>query len=247
MFGFLLALLTYLGNNRLAVLPAAAQVQEQGPGKYLVVVPGGSPTTVSLERAVIRTSERQEAFPMRVADSAPNFGVQFVTILVLVIIITNVSLRGLWSLVVILVVALLSIILALSGGWDSVLGSLSSLHIQINLAGYLYLSSALFVVWLLAVFFFDRQVYAIITPGQIRIREQIGAPETTYDTTGLSLAKQRDDLLRHWVLGMGSGDLIIRTAGANGREFVFPNVLFVTKKIMVIEELLRERAVVLGD
>ena len=43
--------------------------------------------------------------------------------------------------------------------------------------------------------------------------------------------KRRDDLFRHWILGFGSGDLIVRTGGANPQAFELPNVLFVGPKL----------------
>jgi hypothetical protein len=61
---------------------------------------------------------------------------------------------------------------------------------------------------------------------------------------GLSLEKKRDDLFRHWLLGMGSGDLVIRTGGANAQTFELPNVLFVGSKLVTAQRLLQERQVV---
>ena len=53
---------------------------------------------------------------------------------------------------------------------------------------------------------FDRQTFMIFTPGQVRVRQEIGGEETVYDTTGITFQKQRSDLFRHWILGLGSGD-----------------------------------------
>ena len=46
------------------------------------------------------------------------------------------------------------------------------------------------------------------------IGEEVGGGEKSYDTAGMSIEKHRDDLFRHWVLGLGSGDLTVRTSGA---------------------------------
>jgi len=43
---------------------------------------------------------------------------------------------------------------------------------------------------------------------------------------------------------MGSGDLVIRTGGANARTFELPNVLFVGSKLVTTQRLLQERQVV---
>ena len=49
-----------------------------------------------------------------------------------------------------------------------------------------------------------------------------------------------------FVLGLGSGDLIVNTSGAAVHHFDLPNVLFVGRKVQLIEDMLREKAVVRG-
>ncbi len=133
--------------------------------------------------------------------------------LLLVIAITNIPLRGLWSVIVITLILFVSIILAILGKWDEILERLSVLDIRINLGGYILIASVLFVLWLLVFTLFDKQIYMVFTPGQLRVRLEIGEAETAYDTTGMTIQKQRSDLFRHWILGLGSGDLIVRTSG----------------------------------
>ena len=48
-------------------------------------------------------------------------------------------------------------------------------------------------------------------PASCVCRLEIGEAETAYDTTGMTIQKQRSDLFRHWILGLGSGDLIVTT------------------------------------
>ena len=83
---------------------------------------------------------------------------------------------------------------------------------HINFSGYLVISLFLFAVWTFNFFLFDRQTYLIFTPGQVRARVEIGGGETVYDTTGMTVQKQRGDLFRHLILGFGSGDLVVRPA-----------------------------------
>jgi hypothetical protein len=93
---------------------------------------------------------------------------------------------------------------------------------------------------------FDRQIYIVFTPGQMRVRQEIGDAETAYDTMGMTVQKQRSDLFRHWILGLGSGDLIVKTAGAHPVEIHLPNVLFIGRKVAEIEDMLRSKQVVTG-
>ena len=66
----------------------------------------------------------------------------------------------------------------------------------------------------------------------------LGAGSRSYDTDHMVLEKYRDDVFRHWVLGFGSGDIHIRPFGARSEEIEVPNVLFVGKKIHVIQRMI---------
>jgi len=145
---------------------------------------------------------------------------------------------------VIVIVLIIStvIIFGLLEWWETILHYLNFLDIRINAAGYFVISSILFGLWLIVMILFDRQIYMIFTPGQMRVRQEVGDAETAYDTSGMTVQKQRSDLFRHWVLGLGSGDLIVKTAGAASQEFHFPNVLFIGRKVKDIEDMLRREA-----
>jgi hypothetical protein len=121
--------------------------------------------------------------------------------------------------------------------------AISWLDIRINLAGYLFISTVLFAIWLIVIFVFDRQIYMIFTPGNVRLQLEIGDGETTYDTAGMTVQKQRSDLFRHWILGLGSGDLIVKTSGAQAHQFDLPNVLGIGRRVRDIEELLRMKEI----
>ena len=69
-----------------------------------------------------------------------------------------------------------------------------------NAGGYLFVSSLLFVIWLVTMLFFDHRIYMIFTPGQFKVRTEIGGGEQVYDAVGMTLQKQRSDLFRHWIL-----------------------------------------------
>jgi hypothetical protein len=167
----------------------------------------------------------------------------FVVVLLVITYLTNVPMRGLWSLLVVILVILMSIIFAAAGIWDRIFSMLALLSIHINLGGYLTIGLALLVLWLVNFFFFDRQIYMIFKPGQVRLRLEMGGGETVYDTTGMVFHKQRSDLFRHWVLGFGSGDLVIRPAGGH-QHIDLPNVLRVGRRVKEIEQMLKEKAVV---
>src|SRR5205807_2090054 len=151
--------------------------------------------------------------------------VLFAAVLLLIIFISNVPLRGLWSFIVILFVALVIVIFALAGFWDWILDRISMLQIHINAGGYIFIATILFIIWAITVFAFDRRRYLAISSGQVRMCLAAGAGETVYDTSGMTFSKRQDDLFRHWIVGLGSGDLMIHRTGQE-RDIDFPNVLF---------------------
>jgi hypothetical protein len=59
----------------------------------------------------------------------------------------------------------------------------------------------------------------------------------------MALEKQPSDLFRHWILGLGAGDLVVKTSGAQAHTFDLPNVLFVRAKIRAIERLIQRQLV----
>jgi hypothetical protein len=249
--GYILFLLTYMDGHRMAILPEGSHAAWNQD----VTAPDKTGKMVTEQRDILVLPKGERIPPSRSDDSKPqdpylhatkkkSYGVLWTVVLILVIVITNVPLRGMWSFVVILLVVLLSIIFALAGWWDSILHALSLLDIRINAGGYFFVSSALLIVWLFTVIIFDRQIYMVFTPGQFKVRTEIGGGEQVYDAVGMTLQKQRSDLFRHWILGLGSGDLIVKTAGAQAHQFEMDNVLFITKKVHQIEDMLKKKAVV---
>jgi hypothetical protein len=234
--GFLLFLLTFTDGHRMAIVPPGT---EAIPGAE---VGGQKRDVLAYPANYVHKSEFQS--PRLHASTHKSYGVLWTTVLMLVIIITNVPLRGMWSFVVILLVILMSIIFALAGWWETILHTFDLLDIRVNAGGYLFVSSILFLIWLLTMLFFDRQIYMVFTPGQFKVRTEIGGGEQVYDAVGMTLQKQRSDLFRHWILGLGSGDLIVKTAGAQAHQFEMDNVLFITKKVHQIEDMLKKKAVV---
>ena len=95
-------------------------------------------------------------------------------------------------------------------------------------------------------FFLDKMTYMIFTPGQVRVRLEVGGGETVYDATGMTVQKQRADMLRHWGLGFGSGDLLIFPLHA-GHVIELPNVLRVGRVVQEIEKMVKEKVVLGSD
>jgi hypothetical protein len=253
--GLLMGFLTWYDSHFMVVVPKDAKAARTA---HVEVKKTG--TTYEDRDAVVLPKESKLPTPDTDDPERPSklhmasrgtFGVIFLITLLLVIVITNVPLRGMWSVVVIVTLILVSIILGLAhwdgrSFWEIIIEKLALLDIRINMAGYFFVSLILFAVWLITFVFFDRQMYMVFTPGQLKVRTEIGGGEKAYDTSGMTVEKQRSDLFRHWILGLGSGDLVVNTTGAGVHHFDLPNVLFIGKKVQQIEDMLREKAVVKG-
>lgn len=167
-----------------------------------------------------------------------NLGVLFTLIFFLVILITNISLRGMASVVAILGAAFGTLLLAYFGWWEDLLNWAGKVSIYMNMGFYVFFSTLVFFVWAFSVFVYDRLSYWRVTPGQLTNDAVIGGSQKSYDTRGMVFEKRRQDLFRHWVLGLGSGDIEISTTGARRETVNIPNVLFVDSKVQHIQKMI---------
>jgi hypothetical protein len=254
--GFVMAFVTYLEGGRMAVVPAGTEARrdwrvEVEPGRLetregliLPAADGGRPAHLAPAAQTAEPLPQPEQPYVRMAYS-PYLGTIFVFTFLVVFVSTNVPLRGLWEWVGVLVIALVITLLSLYGWWGTLVNWFYLLHVQINLAGYVFISTWLFAIWAVTVFYFDTRTYVIISSGQVRVRLAIGQGEKVYDATLLSLYLQPNILIRHRVLGVfGAGDLQVRTGGPQPDVFEWPNVLFVRSRLKKIEHLLQSREVV---
>jgi hypothetical protein len=170
-----------------------------------------------------------------------NYGVAFTLVLFLVILITSIPLRGLSSFLVMSFVLVMILFVTTMGWWEHILGAFGRLSLHMNMGFFIFFAIILFIAWAFVVFFYDGISYWRITKDQITHEYRIGGGQKSYNTEGMAFEKLRDDMFRHWVLGFGSGDLIMypmQSAGANREELQIHNVLFVGKKLALIQELI---------
>jgi hypothetical protein len=236
--GFVLAGLTYWENSRLAVLPpgTTAKAAEAGGGGrvYELTVPPGAPP--------VKAADGADSFPVRISRNT-DYGVVYVVVVLLVAFGSNVHLRGLASLAAVLFVLLVTVLFAVFGWWESIFAAVGGWHIQITLAGYLVLSTALLAMWLAVLYLYDPLRYMTFTPGQLVLHKEIGDMREVFDTTQVEAEKKKSDLLRQWVLGFGAGDLVIKIPG-QAMQIELPNVLFADRRVAEIAELMKTKPVV---
>ena len=170
--------------------------------------------------------------------TSANPGVLFIAVLLLVIIFTNVKLRGIYSVTTVLGLGFVAVLFAWLGWWDNIFGAIPDLSVHMNFGFYVVLSTALLIIWLAAFFVFDRLTFWRVRPGQMTEERWIGGGEQSYDTRGMLFEKHGEDFFRHIILGLGAGDLQISTSGARKGQLYIPNVLFVDRKVRAIQKLI---------
>jgi len=270
-FGFAFGIFSMFDHHRMVVIPYPKEANANDATQVVqdakIEVSKDKDTKIAWDHrdAIVlakdtHLSTEPDPLKLRISSHA-SIGVWFLGILLIVVVITNTQLRGVWSVLVIVTVVLLVVILSLAHYHERTLLSilaeyLAVLDVRINAAGYFFLSSILLIIWAVTFFYFDHQTYIVFTPGQLRVCTEIGGGEKAYDTAGMTLEKHRSDFFRHKILGgfllfrIGSGamgDLVVNTSGAAVNHFELPNVWAVGKQLKRIEDMLREKAVVRGS
>jgi len=181
----------------------------------------------------------QEQFLATAVGTRPSsaLGLTYVSMLLLLIVFTNIRMRGVNSVMALLTVAFVAVLLAWFGWWDEVAKLIPYLSVHMNTGFYLVFSTGLVIVWLVVFFVFDRLTYWRVRPGQMTIEHLIGGGAESFDTNGLHFQKLSQDLFRA-ALGLGSGDLKVTAAGNHGAMIEIPNVIFVDRKVHAIEKLI---------
>lgn len=225
--GFVMAALTYFDGSRAVIVPAGASYDAE---RHAILLPVGA------AHAAIGSAEIGER-----AAASKNLGVVFTATLLSVVFVTNTPLRGLWSVIAVLVVAVATVTFAWFGWWADIFTSLGRITIHMNLGFYVTFSTLLFLLWVSVVFGFDRMRYWRFRPGQLTVESVFGGGQKSYDTSGMLFEKLRDDPFRHWLLGLGSGDLVVTLHDASNGKLQIPNVCVVDRVLPRLQRMVSER------
>lgn len=173
-------------------------------------------------------------------STTPSMGLFFLIIIALVIFFTSVNIRGVWAVVLGVTVVASGLVFSVFDWWKHILEYLGDLTLYVNRDFYSALGIVLFIPWFAVVFLFDMRRYFHFMPTQIKMVNEIGEGEKSFDSLGVVMEKQRDNFVQHMALGFGSGDLIITTSGGQRDIITFPNVLRIDSVLDEVQEI-RER------
>jgi hypothetical protein len=158
-------------------------------------------------------------------------GVSFVLLVLFVLVFTNARARGAKSVILFLILLVLGLIAQMTFGLEELLDFLPLLLVYMNLAFYVFFSSALLLAWLFTTFISDRLSRYEFAPGTISHKMSWSEGGESFVSRLVHTARYSDDVLVHrllglWFLGFGTGDIEIRfsTPGAGQRVYLLKNV-----------------------
>lgn len=245
---FVLAGVTYFEGNRMAVVPPKTEAvtgatvtspdREFAGTRDVLVAPAGA----KLPQATNDNGTPAPANPHMTMSSSNSIGVVFAMTLVIVALVSTLTFRGLVSLVII--VGMIGVVVALAyfRVWDDILAFFGGLDIRMNAAGYLFIAVPLFVAWVFVVFVYDKQVFMVVDEGQIRYVIDVGDAAMVVPAEGATVEKKRDDVFRHWLLGFGTGDIVVKTG--SGQRIELENVTNVARKLVIVNDMMRHKPVI---
>src|SRR4051794_15506876 len=141
LFAFVFALMTWLGGHKMAIVPngtepitkRTVEINGHPQERYVLVFGDKYKPAEDAEGQATIGQPRYMVAPYR------GIGTAFLFVLLIVIFITNIQLRGLWSFAIAGSAVMIAIIFHLAGWWNIILDELGNLSIFINLGGYLLL------------------------------------------------------------------------------------------------------------
>ena len=147
---------------------------------------------------------------------SPWMGLSYIGLILFVAIFTNVRARGVYSFVLLLLVAGAVWLTLRIPGIEMAMGWASLLRVHLNLAFYLTFSTLLLMIWLFVIVIVDHFTWWRFSPGQVIEEHRIGqATGHAYNTEGMVVRRLPDDFFRHrmlglGILGLGTGDFIVK-------------------------------------
>lgn len=173
-------------------------------------------------------------------------GISYVAVFLFVIVFTNVRARVLHTFIIASIVALALVGMEWQWGLGSVFKFVPELRVHMNLAFYMLVSTGLLAIWIVVVFFIDQLTYWRFAGGQVVESHRLGnATGHVYDTRGMLMRRNPDDLFRHKLLGLGflglgTGDVVFKAAMPGSEPFVIENVWCSNEKQRRVERLLTQ-------
>jgi len=173
---------------------------------------------------------------------SPWLGLSYIGLVLFVVVFTNVRARGVYSFVLLLLAGAIVWGLNKIPGIETAFSWVWLLRVHLNLAFYLTFSLLLMLLWFFIIVFVDHFSWWRFSPGQVIEEHRIGqATGHAYNTEGMIIRRLPDDLFRHRLLGLGTGDFVVKPAA--GDPFEIHNVWRANIKQRRLERMIATRSI----
>jgi hypothetical protein len=173
----------------------------------------------------------------------PWLGISYICVLFFVVTFSNIKARGLYALLVVLLLGLLALGINWAIGLTRLFDAAQLLEIYMNQAFFAVTTVFLFSLWITVVFGVDRLSYHRFTVGQVVEEHVLGhVPGVALDTRQMIVRRLPSDFFRHTILGLGlvglgTGDLVCRSSAAGIEPLILENVVRLSRRFKEIKRL----------
>jgi len=174
---------------------------------------------------------------------SPWLGISYLCVLFFVVIFSNIKARGLYALLVVLLLSLLALGINWAIGLTRLFDAAQLLEVYMNQAFFAVTTVFLFSLWITVVFGVDRLSYHRFTVGQVVEEHVLGhIPGVALDTRQMIVRRLPSDFFRHTILGLGlvglgTGDLVCRPNAAGIEPLMLENVVRLSSRFKEIKRL----------
>lgn len=227
LLAFVLAGLGTWRGHHLVVAPPGATIETDASGTVAVTPP---PATEDAPRPTVK-----------VVGGVPRTGsVIFLVTLVLVVFLTAVQLGKVGEVILMTllglgVVGLLLATIYRPDFFES-LEVLRELPVYLSVGTYLFLGCTLFPLWVLSVLVFPHDTLTF-TGTHLVLQKDFGEIVQPY-TPGAVRVSVSSGGMKEYILGMGSGTVVVTLTGPEPKTFEFHGVLFVGAKMAQVQRLI---------
>src|SRR5262245_18342781 len=146
---------------------------------------------------------------------SPWVGIGFLTIMFATLIFTQLRARGIYAVIMALVIALIGLLVHMTIGWTAVFDQLTLIRVHMNLAFYVIVFVVSFVICLYTALLPGRLSYGMVNPGEIGWRTPLTGQMVTHKPLNFQVTKHSDDIVVHTLLGLrflglGTGDIDVK-------------------------------------
>jgi len=150
-------------------------------------------------------------------------GVSFTILLLFTVLATTVKARGIGAILLILLLAAAAAGTQFIMSIEGLFKTPPAILVHMNLAFYMMVSSALFVVWFVIIYIVDRLSFWRFRGAQIervqRFASILGRAPESYSVMHVRLTRYSDDILSHKILGLGL--IGLGTSDIDGKIAIF--------------------------